>query len=225
MPRLLQHRLDPSSRLARLMFAEYGVPVDIEDIKPWRRDPQLLELNPAATAPILLDDGQPNAVGVLAVIHTIEDRYAPAAVAGLFPADAQERAEMWRLAEWVLLKLNDEVTRYIVEEKIVKRDTPGASPEPSVLRVAKANLIEHMLYFNWLFASRHWMAGDSMSLADFALAAHLSSLDYLGDVNWETAVEVRQWYARIKSRPAFRTLLNDRIGGMPPHAGYADLDF
>ena len=37
MPRLLQHRLDPASRLARLMFAEYGVPVELQDIKPWTR--------------------------------------------------------------------------------------------------------------------------------------------------------------------------------------------
>src|SRR5690606_31821158 len=134
-------------------------------------------------------------------------------------------AEMWRLCDWVLLKLNDEVTRYVIEEKIVKRDLPGATPDPGVLRVAKANLVEHMLYFNWLLATRHWVAGDVMTLADFALAAHLSALDYLGDVNWDAAVEVRQWYARIKSRPAFRTLLSDRMAGMPPHAGYSNLDF
>ena len=225
MPRLLQHRLDPASRLARLMLAEYGIGLDLEDIKPWRRDAHFLELNPAATVPVLIDEGQPNAVGVLATIHAIEDRYSPAAVAGLFPAQPKDRAEMWRLCEWVLMKLNDEVTRYVIEEKIVKRDLPGATPDPGVLRVAKANLTEHMLYFNWLFATRQWIAGDVMTLADFALGAHLSALDYLGDVNWEAAVEVRHWYARIKSRPAFRTLLNDRVGGMPPHAGYADLDF
>ena len=207
------------------MLAEYGIGPDLEDIKPWRRDANFLELNPAATVPVLIDEGQPNAVGVLATIHAIEDRYSPAAVAGLFPAQPKDRAEMWRLCEWVLMKLNDEVTRYVIEEKIVKRDLPGATPDPGVLRVAKANLTEHMLYFNWLFATRQWIAGDVMTLADFALGAHLSALDYLGDVNWETAVEVRHWYARIKSRPAFRTLLNDRVGGMPPHAGYADLDF
>ena len=225
MPRLLQHRLDPASRLARLMFAEYGIAADLDDIKPWARDAHLLELNPAGTVPIMIDEGQPNAVGVLAVVHAIEDRYTPAAVAGLFPPLPKDRAEMWRLCEWVLLKLNDEVTRYVVEEKILKRDRPGATPDPSVLRVAKANLTEHLLYFNWLFATRHWITGEVMTLADFALAAHLSCLDYLGDVDWETAAEVRNWYARIKSRPAFRTLLNDRVGGMPPHTGYADLDF
>jgi glutathione S-transferase len=29
----------------------------------------------------------------------------------------------------------------------------------------------------------------------------------------------------MKSRPAFRTLLNDRIAAMPAHKGYVDLDF
>jgi len=225
MPRLLIHRLDPASRLVRLMFAEYGVAVELEDIKPWARDAALLDINPAATVPILMLPEQPPVVGILASIAAIEAEFAPAVVAGLFPAAAHERAETWRLLEWVLVKLNDEVTRYVIEEKIVKRDRRGGVPDPAVLRVAKANLVEHMLYFNWLFATRHWIAGDSMTLADFALAAHLSSLDYLGDVAWETSIETRNWYARIKSRPAFRALLNDRVAGMPSAKGYADLDF
>ena len=226
MPRLLHHPLDPGARIARLMCAEYGVPLELEEVRPWLREPAFLEINPAATVPILIEPGQPPIVGVLAVIHAIEERYSPSAVAGLFPASPADRAEMWRLLEWVLVKFNDEVTRYIVEEKIVKRDRrSGLTPEPSVLRAAKANLVEHMLYYNWLFATRHWMAGDSLTLADFALAAHLSSLDYMGDVHWETSIETRDWYARIKSRPAFRTLLSDRVAGMPAHAGYADLDF
>lgn len=225
MPRLLHHRLDPASRLARLMFAEYGVAVDLEDVRPWLRDAALLEINPAATVPILLDDDVPPVVGTLATIHAIDDHYTPATVDSLIPSDAAIRSEMWRLIEWVLVKLNDEVTRYILEEKIVKRDIKGAAPEPGVLRAAKANLAEHLLYFNWLFATRHWAAGPVLTLADFALAAHLSSLDYLGDVLWDSAPETRQWYARIKSRPAFRTLLNDRIVGMPAAQGYTDLDF
>jgi len=225
MPRLLQHRLDPASRLSRLMFAEYGVPVDLEEAKPWLREPQLLEMNPAAAGPVMIVEGEPPVVGVLAIIHAIEERWSPSAVAGLFPAQPRDRAEMWRLLDWVLMKLDDEVTRYVFEEKVVKRDRRGATPDPAVLRVAKANLNEHLLYFNWLFASRQWIAGDVMTLADFALAAHLSTLDYLGDVAWDASLETRQWYARIKSRPAFRTLLNDRIGAIPAAAGYADLDF
>lgn len=207
------------------MFAEYGVPAELEDVKPWLREARLLEMNPAASGPIMIDEAGLPVVGALAIIHAIEERWSPSAVSGLFPAQPSDRAEMWRLLDWVLLKLNDEVTRYVFEEKIVKRDRRGATPEPAVLRVAKANLTEHLLYFNWIFATRQWIAGDFMTLADFALAAHLSTLDYLGDVDWDTSIETRQWYARIKSRPAFRTLLGDRVAGMPPSAGYADLDF
>jgi glutathione S-transferase len=225
MPTLLHHPLDPSSRIARLMCAEYGVPLDMEEIKPWLREPGLLEINPAATLPIMMGEHDAPVVGLLAVIHAIEEQYTPTSVDGLIPAHAADRAEMWRLLEWVISKLNDEVTRYVLEEKIVKRDQRGATPEPSVLRVAKTNLNEHMLYFNWLFATRQWLAGHSLTLADFALAAHLSTLDYLGDIDWGKAGETRDWYSRIKSRPAFRTLLNDRVVAMPPHAGYANLDF
>lgn len=225
MPRLLHHPLDPSSRLARLMFAEYGITVELVEARPWLRDPAFIELNPAATLPILLDGGDVPSAGVLAAVHAIEESYAPASVAGLVPAEPDHRSEMWRIVEWVLFKLNDEVTRYVIEEKIAKRDLPGQSPDTSALRAAKANLLEHMLYFNWLCASRHWLAGDTVSLADFALAAHLSTLDYMGDVAWDNAPDVKDWYARIKSRPAFRSLLADRVTAMPPRKGYADLDF
>lgn len=225
MPSLVHYPLDPSSRLIRLICAEYGVPLDLEEIRPWLREEHLLELNPAATLPILFDDADRPVVGILAVLHAVEDLYTPETVGGLMPPDPFSRAEMWRLVEWVLFKLNDEVTRYLLEEKVAKRDQRGATPEPSVLRAAKVNLSEHMLYFNWLLASRNWLAGDEMTMADFALAAHLSTIDYMGDIDWSKAVEVRDWYSRLKSRPAFRTLLNDRVVAIPPSKGYADLDF
>lgn len=82
MPSLIHHPLDPSSRLIRLMCAEYGVPLDMEEIKPWLRDAQLLEINPAATLPILIGDSDQPIVGVLATIHMVEDLYTPTVVEG-----------------------------------------------------------------------------------------------------------------------------------------------
>ena len=95
-----------------------------------------------------------------------------------------------------------------------------------MLRVAKANLNEHLHYFNWLFATRHWMAGDSMTLADFALAAHISTLDYLGDIavgqlgrdaRLVRADQVAPGVPHAAQRPRGRACR--------AHAGYADLDF
>jgi glutathione S-transferase len=72
---------------------------------------------------------------------------------------------------------------------------------------------------------RRWLAGDSLSLADVAAAAQLSSVDYLGDVPWEGHPEAKDWYVRLKSRPSLRPLLKDHIAGVPPPKHYADLDF
>jgi glutathione S-transferase len=43
-------------------------------------------------------------------------------------------------------------------------------------------------------------------------------------VPWSDFPTVAEWYMRIKSRPAFRTLLADRVPGQPPVSHYADLD-
>src|SRR6202012_817897 len=97
MPRILHHQLDPASRLVRLMFAEYGGPLELVEIRPWAREPQFLELNPAAPVPVLFAPGEPPVIGGLAALHSVEERYSPSTVAGLFPATSSDRAEMWRL--------------------------------------------------------------------------------------------------------------------------------
>jgi glutathione S-transferase len=64
-----------------------------------------------------------------------------------------------------------------------------------------------------------------MSFADLAAAGHLSSIDYLGEIPWEAYPAAKAWYARLKSRPSFRSLLADRTPGIVPAPVYADLDF
>ena len=73
--------------------------------------------------------------------------------------------------------------------------------------------------------TRKWLAGDQLSFADLAAAAHLSSVDYLGDVPWSEDEGAKNWYARLKSRPSFRPLLAETVTGLPAAQSYADLDF
>ena len=104
---------------------------------------------------------------------------------------------------------------------------PGADPTPDadILRAIKANLRYHMSYVSHLAHQRRWLAGDELSFADLAAAAHLSTADYLGEVPWDEFETAKLWYARLKSRRAFRTLLADRVPGTIASAHYADLDF
>ena len=64
-----------------------------------------------------------------------------------------------------------------------------------------------------------------IELADLTAASHISCLDYLGDIPWEKFPEIKLWYSRIKSRPSFRSILTDKIVGIPPRGNYALLDF
>ena len=82
-----------------------------------------------------------------------------------------------------------------------------------------------MRYIGYLTGVRKWLAGDSLTYADFAAAAHISCADYLGDAPWDEDESAKHWYQRIKSRPAFRPLIADRAPGMIPGRYYAELDF
>jgi glutathione S-transferase len=122
--------------------------------------------------------------------------------------------------------MNREVTEPLVTEKFTKRVLGIGVPDSAVIRAAKSNLKYHLDYIAYLTERyRGWLAGDYFSLADVTAAAHLSVLDYLGDVAWDECEPAKEWYARVKSRPSFRPILADHIPGAPPPKHYTDLDF
>ena len=140
-----------------------------------------------------------------------------------------ERIEVRRLMSWFNDKFFEEASEPLVTEKVYKRfmkpEQGGGAPSTDVLRAAKANVRYHLAYIGWLARTRNFLAGDQLTFADLAAAAHLSTLDYLGDVPWSEDDAAKAWYARIKSRPSFRPLLAEWMSGVPASAHYVDLDF
>jgi glutathione S-transferase len=121
------------------------------------------------------------------------------------------------------------VTSLLVVEKVYKRhilaSDGGGPPDTQAIRAARGNIRYHLAYIGWLARSRTWLAGDGLSHADLAAAAHLSCADYLGDVPWSEDDAAKAWYARVKSRPSFRPLLSEWLAGVPASRTYVDLDF
>lgn len=136
-----------------------------------------------------------------------------------------ERVEVRRIVAWMDGKFAHEVTINLLGEKFMKRLLGRGNPDAGALRAGYANLRHHLDYIGWLAETRTWLAGNTLSYADFAVAGHLSALDMAGDVDWSLSPATKDWYARMKSRPSFRALLADRIPGLAPPAHYADLDF
>ncbi len=229
MLRLHHHPFDPFSRAVRLSLAEQGLEAELVEERPWERRREFLALNPAGTLPVLVEDGIP--VCGAHVIHEYldETRGASAGDRRMMPTDPGGRAEVRRLLDWFDRKFHEEVTGNLVHEKVFKRYmTPaqgGGAPEAGTIHAGRTNIRYHLRYIGYLIRARNWLAGDNLTCADLAAAAHLSCIDYLGDVPWEEDETAKIWYARVKSRPAFRILLSEGIPGMPAAPAYADLDF
>jgi len=224
---LFHHPFCPHSRFVRLVLAEYGIGVDLVLENVLARRPEFLALNPAGTTPVLVEEGF--AVSGALVIAEYIDETRGAAAGTLMPLGAKGRAETRRLAGWFHEKFFAEVSEALVREKILKRRLPeaqgGGPPDSAAIHAARANIRYHLQYIGWLMKARKWLAGDQLTIADLAAAAHLSSVDYLGDVPWSEDESAKNWYARLKSRPSFRALLAETVAGLSPAPSYADLDF
>ncbi len=197
---LIHFPLDPASRQVRLALGEKKLPFTDVVERYWERPERLAALNPSGLPPVLIEARGAIQIVVCdsrAILEHLEERHPDYA---LLPDDPQGRAEARRL-----LGLG--------------------APELAALRRGRDSLRQHMRMLEGLLATRNWLAGDGFGLADIAAAAHLSVIDYMGEVPWEDFAATKLWYVKVKSRPCFRPLLADRFAGLPPAAHYDDLDF
>jgi glutathione S-transferase len=221
--RLLYHLpLSPFARKVRVALAEKRIPFDLRLERVWERRPEFLQMNPACTVPVLVEENGFAVAESGAICEYLDEAYPDTPLIGRSLA---ERAEVRRLLAWFDQKFHAEVTRNLLHEKQMKRLLGQGGPDAASLRAGYANLGPHLGYLGWLAETRPWLAGPALTLADLAAAAHLSALDYLGDVDWSLSDPAREWYARVKSRPSFRPILADRVSGLAPAPHYADPDF
>ena len=221
--RLLYHLpLSPYARKVRLALSEKRLGFEMRVEKPWERRPDYLAISPSGAVPALVEENGLAIPDSAVICEYLEEAYPDTPLLGHTLA---ERVEVRRIVAWLDGKFSHEVTWPIYGEKILKRMSGVGHPDTTAMRIGFLNLKMHLGYIGWLAETRKWLAGNVLSLADLAAAAHLSTLDFCGDVDWAAVPAARDWYARMKSRPSFRPILSDRVPGVSPPAHYADLDF
>jgi glutathione S-transferase len=221
--RLLHHfPLSPYSRKVRLILAEKRLPFEVLTERVWERREEYLRLNPAGTVPTLVEDNGLIIPDSGVICEYLEEAYPDISLLGRTLA---ERVEVRRLVAWFDSVFAQDVTRPLYGEKLFKRLAARGNPDAALLRAGYANLRGHMEYLGWLAETRRCLAGSDLSLADFAAAAHVSVLDFAGDIDWTKYPAAKEWYVRMKSRPSFRGVLADRVAGINPPSYYAELDF
>lgn len=214
MRRLIHLLMSPPCRFARLALGEKRLSFH-----------SAVATDPSLHLPELIDLDGTTVTGIWAIVDHLEGYYPERP---LVPEDPKQRSEALRLLDWTMTKFYGEVTNRIVFEKAPHNQTGSLQQRPprmDVVRIGRKALTDHLPELETLCEERGYMAGREVSLADLALAAHLSALDYFGEVPWQENNGILEWYLRMKSRPSFRPLLSDRLPGQPPAPHYAELDF
>ncbi len=221
--RILHHiSLSPACRKIRLMLYEKNLPYELHTENIWPPRKELYELNPAGTVPVLLDINGEIICGSYPIAEYLEEQYPHTP---LFGNDLHSKNEIRRLVDWFDGEFNTAITQKILFEKIYKRKNNGGSPNSSVIRKAKAEIGYHLEYIIYLTTNQKWLAGNFLTAADITAGAHISTLDYLGDIPWRDYPQAKQWYAILKSQPSFQKILQDKIAGIVPPPYYDNPDF
>ncbi len=225
MYKLYHHPLCPFSRKVRIYLAAKEVLFELVVENFWERRKEFIALNAAATVPVMFDNNNAVAISYSSVIvEYIEEKHQE--IRNFIGKNIEEKAEARRLSIWFDEKFYHEVSRYIINERYLKRFLPGShAPDSDILRAARRNLNVHLNYIEYLLESRKYLAGDYISIADFSAAAQISVLDYFGDINWQHYQTVKDWYGLIKSHKAFHDILKDRIANINPPEWYSNIDF
>lgn len=219
--RLHQYPLCPFSRKVRFACAVKGINVELVREYPWERRDGFAALNPTGQTPVM-QNGSIVLADSAAIVDYFEETVARTPLLGAGP---EERAEARRLSAWFDQKFYAEVTAPLLSERMYKRLFLRQAPDAGTVRDAARNAEAHLDYIDFLLDRRRWLAGPAFGLADIAAAAQLSVADYLGGVEWDGHEPAKIWYSALKSRPAFRPLLGERMEGLPPPLHYDKLDF
>lgn len=222
MRKLYHTPLSPFCRKIRLALKEKNLDFELVQENPWDRTLDVFALDPAGEVPVLIEDDGTIISGAYATQEYLEEAYPQISLLG---GTLAERAEVRRLVGWFDHKFDYEVTQNILFEKVFKHYLRGGEPNSIAIRLGKQHIRYHLDYIGHLASARYFLAGDTLTLADLAAAAHLSALDYIGDVPWDYCPAARNWYAIMKSRPSLRCILNERVRGVRPPAYYENPDF
>lgn len=222
MRQLYHSPLLPSCRKIRILLREKDVEFELIQEDFWLQREAFMALNPAGEMPVLVEPEGLVLSGSYSIAEYLDEIMPERPFMG---STRMQRAEVRRLVDWFDARFQQDVTQNILFEKVFKRIMNAGEPESAFIRTGKQNLLYHLDYIANLVKERYFLAGENLTLADIAAAAHLSCLDYLGDVPWDHNATAREWYSLIKSRPSFRPILADRLAFIRPPAYYANPDF
>ena len=151
---LYQFPLCPYSRKVRLLLGEKGIGYDLVRESPWAMRDEFLDLNPAGTTPVVVDQEK----GVTLIDSQAICEYFEETVEKfpLISGTAAGRAEVRRLTAFFDQNFYGDVVGPLLHERMKKRLIERAPPDARILREAMKRANVHLDYMDYLLDHRSW---------------------------------------------------------------------
>ena len=197
------HVFPPSPNAIKVLATAHhlGLPfeeVSVDLFKGAQQSPAFAALNPNQKMPVLEDGGfvlwESNAITQYLASKKPES--------GLWPADPARQADVarwqfWQTAHW------GPTCGVLVFERVVKRlANLGPANEAEITKI-EPDFHKYAGVLNGQLQGRKWVTGDTLTVADFSIAAWMV---YGGQAGFplDPYPEITRWYAGIVALPAWK---------------------
>ena len=194
--------LSSNSFKVRVAAALLEIHLDLHNVelpKGEQRKPEYLAINAMGKVPVLVDGDWVLPESAAIMIYLAESKPGNT----LYPAELQARAQVNRWLFWAANHWAPAIGA-LAFEKILKPRFFNGEPDPVQIKRQEDLIQGFAKVLNEHLAKRQWVAGDSLTLADIAIAAAFASPLQLPIQSWP---QIGAWCARIQALPAWQANL------------------
>jgi glutathione S-transferase len=186
----------PNTWQVRALAAHLRVPLEfmpMDFAKGDNRTPEFLAINPTGRTPALTD-GDFKLWETLAIMQYVGGKTDNT----LWPGDPRIRADITRWQSWNLAHWNRDAFAPVLSERLVKKIFNLGPPDDAVIAKGIEAYHREAKVLDARLAKHKYLAGDRLTIADFAVAAPLFYVKQ-AELPLSPYPNVGGWFARISA--------------------------
>ncbi len=198
--RLYYHPFSSCARRVRMAAHQLNialelVPIDLASESARR---QLREVNPNEKVPVLEDNGF-LLWESCSIMQYLADKTSGQS---LYPTELKARADVNR---WLFCSVShfSPAISVLTWENVIKAMIGAGEPDPVEIKRGETDFAENAPVLNAHLAENEWISGNRLTLADFAIAAPLMSME-AAKLPIQDYTHILAWFKRIQTLEAWQ---------------------